>query len=99
MEERKKELKIHKDKYNIDTYFLPQRLSGGQTGACRHEPAVTQLSLVEIMCADAVYKQVRVLTQLLNPKRQETIINHEDSGLKWCWGNLVQLPYWMREFL
>lgn len=50
-------------------HLLPQSLPGSQTGTGSHKPAVPQLTLVQVVRADTVYKQVRVAAQLLKDQR------------------------------
>lgn len=52
------------------TYFGPQGLSGGQAGARRHKPAVSQLALVQVVRTDPIHKQVRVLRELLHREKE-----------------------------
>lgn len=89
------------------TYLLPQRLSGGQTGASSNKPAVTQLPLVQIVCTDAIDEQVRVLTQLLETNK-EHVSSHDAQKLYWRQKgpfsiisgerNSMNVLYWVKRF-
>lgn len=53
----------------VCVHLLPQSLPGRQTGAGSHKPAVSQLTLVQVVRADTIHKQVRVAAQLLKEQR------------------------------
>lgn len=52
-------------------HLLPQWRLWGQAGNGSHHPAVPQTALVKVSRADAVHKQARVLTDLLEQEGQE----------------------------
>lgn len=63
---KKRKTEIIKERNEESADLLPQRGLRCQTGNGGHHPAVTQTALVQVTSADAVHKQTRVLTDLLD---------------------------------
>lgn len=63
-------------------YLLPQGLSGSQTGAGGHKPAVSQLALVQVMSADSIHEQMWVSAQILQEARTQPGIQLQTNEAK-----------------
>ena len=64
----------------IAPYLVPDVFIAGHTGACGHHPAVSHLTLVQVMRTDAVLEKARVLGNILSRSNNTSLFIHASNS-------------------